>query len=156
LVKRWAPGELESLRPILDAVLARDPEATVSTLVRARFLPADHGVDPQRIYEYCSSPYIPFQVDHFTYDPEFVARTLERMLDFQGEFGDLIRQLNMPPSYVILDRVVWGLSALFGRMRASGRWGAMLDEYLHGAPPTTELGAMDAEWRRERIAAAAS
>jgi predicted unusual protein kinase regulating ubiquinone biosynthesis (AarF/ABC1/UbiB family) len=150
LVKRWAPGELETLSPILDAILAKDAAGTVGALVGAGFLPADHGVDPKIVYEYCSGPYIPFQVDTFTYDREFVGHTLQRMIDFQGEFGDLIRKLNMPPSYVILDRVVWGMSALFGRMGATGRWGALLDEYLHDAPPSTELGEIEAEWRRER------
>ncbi|HWC12038.1 MAG TPA: AarF/ABC1/UbiB kinase family protein [Acidimicrobiales bacterium] len=155
LVKRWGPGELETLSPILDAILDQDPESLVRALVRAGFLPLDHGLDPARVYEYCSGPYIPFQEDGFRYDPEFVGRTLQRMLDLQGEFGDVIRLLNMPPSYVILDRVVWGMSALFGRMQASGRWGALLDEYLHDGPPSTEMGRAEAEWRRAQRATAA-
>ena len=154
LVKRWGAGELETLSPILDAILAEDPDALVRSLVRAGFLPADHGLDPERLYVYCSGPYIPFQKDEFTFTSEFVGRTLGRMLDLQGEFGDVIRLLNMPPSYVILDRVVWGMSAIFGRLRASGRWGALLDEYLHAGPPSTELGRAEDEWRRARRATA--
>ncbi|HEX2274122.1 MAG TPA: AarF/UbiB family protein [Acidimicrobiales bacterium] len=154
LVKRWAPGELETLSPILDAILAEDPGGLVRSLVRAGFLPADHRLDPERLYVYCSGPYIPFQKEQFTFTSEFVGRTLGRMLDLQGEFGDVIRLLNMPPSYVILDRVVWGMSAIFGRLRASGRWGALLDEYLHDGPPSTELGRAEDEWRRARRATA--
>jgi predicted unusual protein kinase regulating ubiquinone biosynthesis (AarF/ABC1/UbiB family) len=150
LVKRWAPGELETLSPILDAILAEDPGALVRSLVRAGFLPADNGLDPERLYVYCSGPYIPFQKEEFTFTSEFVGKTLGRMLDLQGEFGDVIRLLNMPPSYVILDRVVWGMSAIFGRLRASGRWGALLDEYLHDGAPSTELGRAEDEWRRAR------
>src|SRR5205085_8613620 len=75
LVKRWAPGELETLTPILDTVLARDPKATVRALVRAGFLPPDHGLPPERVYEFCSGPYIPFQQDEFTFTPEFVGHT---------------------------------------------------------------------------------
>ena len=84
--------------------------------------------------------------------PPFPA--LQRMLDLSGEFNDVIRLLNMPPSYVILDRVVWGMSALFGRMGVTHRWGDLLDEYLHHAPPSTELGRAEVEWRRRRLAAA--
>ncbi|MGH9188756.1 MAG: ABC1 kinase family protein [Acidimicrobiales bacterium] len=153
LVKRWAPGELESLSPILDAILAQDATGTVQALVAARFLPADHGLAVERVYEYCSGPYIPFQQDEFTYTSEFVGQTLQRMLDLQGEYGDVIRLLNMPPSYVILDRVVWGMSALLGRMQARAGWGRLLDEYLHHAPPSTELGRAEAEWRERRAAA---
>jgi hypothetical protein len=54
----------------------------------------------------------------------------------------------MPPSFVILDRVVWGVSALLGRLEATNRWRGMLDEYRHGGPPATALGEAEAEWRR--------
>jgi len=155
LVKRWAPGELEGLSPILDHILAQDPEGTLAAVVASGFLPRDHGLSAERLYQYCTLPYIPFQVDEFTYTSEFVGQTLQRMLDLQGEYSDVIRLLNMPPSYVILDRVVWGMSALFGRMRVTHRWGELLDEYLHDAPPSTELGRAEAEWRRRRPASAA-
>jgi hypothetical protein len=42
------------------------------------------------------------------------------------------------------------MSALFGRMAVTHRWGDLLDEYLHGAPPSTELGRAEAEWRRRQ------
>ncbi|HEX2118381.1 MAG TPA: AarF/ABC1/UbiB kinase family protein [Acidimicrobiales bacterium] len=155
LVKRWAPGELEGLSPILDAILAQDPEGTLKAVVHSGFLPPDHGLSAERLYEYCTLPYIPFQQEEFTYSREFVGQTLQRMLDLAGEYSDVIRQLNMPPSYVILDRVVWGMSALFGRMEVTHRWGGLLDEYLHHAPPSTELGRAEVEWRRRRLATAA-
>jgi predicted unusual protein kinase regulating ubiquinone biosynthesis (AarF/ABC1/UbiB family) len=154
LVKRWAPGELEGLSPILDAILAQDPEGTMKAVVHSGFLPADSGVSAERLYEYCTLPYLPFQAEEFTYSSEFVGQTLQRMLDLQGEFSDVIRKLNMPPSYVILDRVVWGMSALFGRMGVTHRWGDLLGEYLHHAPPSSDLGRAEVEWRRRRLAAA--
>jgi predicted unusual protein kinase regulating ubiquinone biosynthesis (AarF/ABC1/UbiB family) len=152
LVKRWAPGELEGLSPILDHILAQDPEGTLKAVVASGFLPPDHGISAERLYEYCTLPYLPFQAEEFTYSSEFVGHTLQRMLDLQGEYSDVIRSLNMPPSYVILDRVVWGMSALFGRMGVTHRWGDLLDEYLHEAPPSSDLGRAEAEWRRRRLA----
>ena len=154
LVKRWAPGELESLSPILEAILDEDPERTVSAIVQAGFLAPDHKLDAARVYDYCRGPYIPYQQERFRFTPEFVAQNLQRMLDLQGEFGDVIRMLNMPPSYVILDRVVWGVSALLGRMQAEAAWGPLLDEYFRNAPPSTELGLAEAEWRQRRLALA--
>ena len=52
----------------------------------------------------------------------------------------------MPPSYVILDRVVWGMTALLGQLRAHGPWRAILAEYRKGDPPATELGRAEADW----------
>jgi hypothetical protein len=101
-----------------------------------------------------STPYVPFQTDDFTYTPEHVATTIQTMIDLSGEFGDVIRRLNMPPSYVILDRVVWGMSALLGRLGARGNYQALLAEYRKGDPPSTELGQVEAEWRERRTTAA--
>ncbi len=147
LVKRWGPGELETLSPILHAILRQDPPGLVGSLVQAGFLPADHGMSDDLIFEFCSQPYLPFQVERFTYTSKFVGETLQRMLDLTGQYGELIKSLNMPPSYVILDRVVWGFSALFGKMEVTANWGRLLAEYLGDAPPSTDLGRIEAEWR---------
>jgi predicted unusual protein kinase regulating ubiquinone biosynthesis (AarF/ABC1/UbiB family) len=156
LVKRWSPGELESLSPILDAILRQDPPGLMKAFVSAGFLPRHHSIPQDLLYEYCSQPYIPFQLERFTYTSEFVGRTLQRMLDMGGRYGELIKSLNMPPSYVILDRVVWGMSALFGKMEVTASWGKLLAEYIAGAPPTTELGRMEAEWREREQSRAAT
>jgi predicted unusual protein kinase regulating ubiquinone biosynthesis (AarF/ABC1/UbiB family) len=149
LVKRWQPGELESLSPILDAILDDDVAGTEKALIDAGFLLPGHGLDPERVLYYVSRPDVPFQSDEFTYSPEHVATMLQTMLDLQGEFGDVIRALNVPPSYVILDRVVWGVSALLGRLHARGHWRALLDEYRKGDPPSTALGREEAAWRAQ-------
>ncbi|MGH9225687.1 MAG: ABC1 kinase family protein [Acidimicrobiales bacterium] len=150
LVKRWGPGELETLSPILDAILRQDPPGLVGALVKAGFLTRNHGQSEDLIYEFCSQPYIPFQLERFTYTSKFVGQTLQRMFDLGGEYGELIKSLNMPPSYVILDRVVWGFSALFGKMEVTANWGRLLSEYVNNAPPSTELGEIEAEWRAKR------
>ena len=146
-MKRWKRGELEELTPVLDAILDRDPERVVESSIAAGFLAPNHGFDPNFVYEYVSSPYEPFLVERFTYTRAWVAEALQRVVDIQGRYGELIRVLNVPASYVILDRVVWGVSALLGRLEATNTWRALLAEYRKGAPPCTELGEREAEWR---------
>ena len=53
----------------------------------------------------------------------------------------------MPPSFVILDRVVWGVSAILGKLNVHNPWRAMLLEYRTDGPPATELGAAEHAWR---------
>ena len=148
LVKRWTDGELEALMPVLDVLLERDAPATTAALVRAGFLRPDHGLDPQRVFDYVSGPYVPYLGDHFTFTPGWTATALAQLLDVGGPYAEVMRSLNMPPSFVILDRVVWGTSALLGRIGASGPWRAVLAEYRTGAPPATPLGEEEDRWRQ--------
>jgi predicted unusual protein kinase regulating ubiquinone biosynthesis (AarF/ABC1/UbiB family) len=152
LVKRWSPGEWDRLAPLLDAVLANDPEQTVAAMVAAGFLPPDHGVPSQRVWEYVSTPYIPLLSERFRYNQAWVREALQTLVDVPGRYRDLVAKLDMPPSFVILDRVVWGVSGVLGRLEADNGWRGIVEEYRTGAPPATELGEAEARWAQQRPA----
>ncbi|MCB0966595.1 MAG: AarF/ABC1/UbiB kinase family protein [Ilumatobacter sp.] len=147
LVKRWQPGEWESLRPTLDAVVIdRDPVLVVEAMEESGFLRLGHGLDPEVIFEYVSSPYRPYLVDEFRFTREWMVETLARVLDVKGPHAKVIEVLNLPPSFVILDRVVWGVSAILGKLEIEGPFRAMLLEYVADGPPATDIGAAEAAW----------
>ncbi|MGH9117971.1 MAG: ABC1 kinase family protein, partial [Acidimicrobiales bacterium] len=146
LVKRWTHGELESLEPLLDAILDNDPERMLAASETAGFLPKGHGLDAKHVFEYASSPYLPYFEDEFTFTRRFVGETLGKVLDLTGPYRDVMATLNIPASYVILDRVVWGVTALLGKLRAHGPWRAILAEYRKGGPPATALGRIEVDW----------
>ena len=148
LVKRWGTPEWDSLRPSLDAIIVhRDPERLLGAMERSGFLRAGHRLDAQLVYDYVSSPYQPYLVDEFTFTRQWMIDTLARILDVQGPHAEVIEALNMPPSFVILDRVVWGVSAILGKLEMSAPFRAMLLEYVADGPPATDLGAAEAAWR---------
>jgi predicted unusual protein kinase regulating ubiquinone biosynthesis (AarF/ABC1/UbiB family) len=149
LVKRWEPGEWERLEPSLDAIVVhRDPERLVTAMEHAGFLAPGHGLDPELVYDYVSSPYQPYLVDEFTFTRDWMRDTLARIVDISGPHSEVIGKLNMPASFVILDRVVWGISAILGKLNVTAPWRAMLLEYRTGAAPATELGADELAWRQ--------
>lgn len=148
LVKRWQHGEWERLSPTLDAVIVqRDPEALAVAMEEAGFLVPRHGLAPQQIFDYVSSPYVPYLTDTFTFSRQFMKDTLDKMLDLKGPHAPVIEKLNIPASFVILDRVVWGVSAILGKLNVTAPWRAMLLEYQDGLPPATPLGEDDSHWR---------
>jgi hypothetical protein len=151
LVKRWSEPDLDGLGPVLDGVLAGDPSRTISAMVSAGFLSADHGVDPEAIWNYVSRPYEPYVHDSWTFRHEWVGETLAGMLDVYGPSAPVVKVLNMPPSFIVLDRVVWGVSALMGELGATNRFRSILLEYRNGDPPGTELGRLEAEWQAQRV-----
>ena len=147
LVKRWSAGEFELLEPVLDALLAHDVVGTIDAMVGAGFLVADHGLAPEAIWDYVSAPYEPLLSERFTFSQAWVSNALQRLLDFGGKYSDVAAKLNMPTSFVILDRVVWGVSGLLGRLEASNTWAAIVAEYRKEGHPATELGRIEEQWR---------
>jgi predicted unusual protein kinase regulating ubiquinone biosynthesis (AarF/ABC1/UbiB family) len=147
LVKRWAPGEFEALMPLIDPLLDREADVMVDRMVKVGFLPPDHGLDPMHVWEYVSAPYKPYLEPEFTFTRDFTGTTMMSLLDVTGPFADVIAKLMMPTSFVILDRVVWGMCALLGQFGARNRWRDLFEEYRFDTPPTTELGRLERAWR---------
>ena len=147
LVKRWTPGEWEQLSPSVDAIVVhRDPDRLVAVMEDIGFLRTGHGLDPQQVYDYVSTPYTPYLSDTFTFTRSFVHDAMSTIIDVKGPHADVIERLNMPPSFVILDRVVWGVSAILGRLEVTAPWRSMLLEYCDGGPPATPLGEAERDW----------
>jgi predicted unusual protein kinase regulating ubiquinone biosynthesis (AarF/ABC1/UbiB family) len=148
LVKRWSHGEWESLAPTLDAIVVhRDPHRLVAAMEASGFLRAGHGLDVELVYDYVSSPYQPYLVDEFTFSRQWMIDTIGKMFDVQGPHQRVIEALNMPATFVILDRVVWGINAILGKLDVRGPFRAMLLEYIADGEPATDLGAAEAAWR---------
>lgn len=146
LVKTLDDAEWAGLMPLLDAVMAEDPDATVAAMVHAGFLAADHGLDPDDVFGCVSSPYRAYLSEEFTFTPGYVGDALRVLLDVHGPYAEVLSALDMPPSFVLLDRVVWGVSSLLGRLRATNRWRGIVLEYRRGDPPATEMGEQEAAW----------
>ena len=110
------------------------------------FLRAGHGLDAQQVYDYVSTPYTPYLTDTFTFTRTFVRDAMATIIDVKGPHAEVIEQLNMPASFVILDRVVWGVSAILGKLEVTAPWRAMLLEYRDDGPPATPLGEAEQAW----------
>jgi len=152
LVKRFTDAEYSSLIPTIDHVLAGDAPGLVGAMERTGFLHAGHGLDPDRVFRTVSAPYRAFLPEIFTFTPDYTREAMTSLLDVRGPNADVLAALDMPPSFVILDRVVWGMSSMLGRLWARNQWRGILVEYLHGTEPVTELGRAEEEWRRSRSA----
>ncbi|HRB05164.1 MAG TPA: AarF/ABC1/UbiB kinase family protein [Ilumatobacteraceae bacterium] len=148
LVKRWTPGQWEQLLPTLEAVIVnRDPEQLMAAMEDVGFLRAGHGLAAQTVWDYVSTPYTPYLTDTFAYTRDFTKQAMATIIDVRGPHAEVIERLNMPPSFVILDRVVWGVNAILGKLEVAAPWRAMLLEYLHDGPPATPMGEAELAWR---------
>ncbi len=151
LVKRWTPGEWERLLPSMEAIIVqRDPERLLAAMESVGFLKAGHGLAADLVYEYVSTPYKAYLTERFAFDRHFVKNTMATIIDVKGPYSEVIERLNLPVSFVILDRVVWGVNAILGKLEVEAPWRAMLLEYLHDGPPATPMGEAERAWLQRR------
>jgi predicted unusual protein kinase regulating ubiquinone biosynthesis (AarF/ABC1/UbiB family) len=83
------------------------------------------------------------------------AREREREPATEAERAAAKAQLNLftvPPESVLIRRMHGVVAAVLDALRAGADWGAIAAEYLHGAPPATELGAAEAAFLADRVA----
>ena len=74
---------------------------------------------------------------------------MRRYFDASGPYGEIMKAANVPPSFVIIQRINLGLLAILARLRATMDFrliGEELWPWVDGSP-STELGRKEAEWR---------
>jgi predicted unusual protein kinase regulating ubiquinone biosynthesis (AarF/ABC1/UbiB family) len=151
-VKMFTRERYASMRAIEQAVAHGDRDGTIAELRHAGFLPRNAVVDEAVVYEWFRLYTYPVLAEQpFEFTPEFAAEVLRSTTDPRSRYNDVLRRLNLPPDYLLLNRIQWGLYSVLARLGASNDWAAIRDEYLDdAAPPATPLGQLDAAWWRER------
>jgi hypothetical protein len=88
--------------------------------------------------------------------PEYASETVRRMFDLAGPYAHVAKISNLPPAFVITQRINLGLTAILGQLRARANWRRIAEElwpFTQGAP-STRIGEAEAEWlaqgRRDR------
>lgn len=150
LVKQWPDDEFAGLMAVLRPVLDQDPETLVEYMVDAGFLARDHRLSAEQVWASVSAPYEPYFHEEFTFTPSFAAGAMRTIADPTGPNRAVMRALNLPGSFVIVNRVLWGMGGLLGQLGATNRWRAILEEYLFDAPASTPMGVAEAAWRADR------
>jgi hypothetical protein len=85
---------------------------------------------------------------------EYAAAVAGRFLDLHSPLAAYVQ---IPRSYVILQRINLGLFAVLGELSATADWRRIAEEIwpFVQAPPSTPMGMAEAAWR-DRISAAGS
>ena len=87
-----------------------------------------------------------------TLTPEYASETVRRFFDASGPYGPIMKAANVPPTFVIIQRINLGLYAIFGQLHATANWRRISEEiwpFIEG-PPSTALGREAAAWAAER------
>jgi predicted unusual protein kinase regulating ubiquinone biosynthesis (AarF/ABC1/UbiB family) len=140
-------------RALALAVRERDAAALKSALIAGGYLPADRGdaVDAElalRLMRGVTRWYAVPGERRFSSDNGHRGRHREERErpapEQQAAIRSQVNQFTFPPDAILMRRMHALVAIVLLQLRAGGDWGAIAAEYLHGAPPATQLGVAEA------------
>jgi predicted unusual protein kinase regulating ubiquinone biosynthesis (AarF/ABC1/UbiB family) len=150
LVKHFTSPEIDRFGEMIRAlVIDRDTARYRRIIEEIGLLHPGAPVTDEQVNEYFGHFY-EFVMDdqEVTITPEWSRDALARYFDPSGPHGPIIKAANLPPSFVIIQRINLGLMAILGDLRATANYRAIANElwpWVDG-PPSTELGKAEADW----------
>ena len=154
LVKRFTEAETKLFEVLITAmVLDQDISHFRSIIVGAGLLPANSTVSDDLVREYFSFFYRYVMEDEvITIDDAYAAGGVRQLFEQKGPYAELKKELNVPPSFVLLQRITLGLMGLFADLEATAnfrRLGEELWPFAEGKP-STPMGEEIAAFRRSQ------
>ena len=79
---------------------------------------------------------------------EFASEVVRRFFDVNGPYGSVMKYANVPPAFVVVQRVNLGLFAVLAALDATADWRSIGEELWPwvAGPPSTPLGRLEAAW----------
>lgn len=156
LLRDVGAAHLDAERAIAVAVRERDADALKHALGSGGYLPAARAdaVDAEwalKMLRLATKWYAVPGPRRFTAADGRPPRDDERLdRDRRAAARAQADQFTLPPEALLIRRMHGIVAVVLGQLRAGADWGAIAAEYLHGAPPATELGEAEAAWLASR------
>jgi predicted unusual protein kinase regulating ubiquinone biosynthesis (AarF/ABC1/UbiB family) len=151
LVKWFTDRDVALLAEMIKTmVLQQDSHRFRAAVEAAGFLRPDPALDDDQVADYFRHYYeLVYDGGPVPFSPEYAAETVRTFFDAGN---DVVRRANVPPQFVILQRINLGLYAVLAGLGATGDWRRIAEEIwpFVDAPPSTPLGRLEATWRRGR------
>ena len=154
LVKHFTAHELSHFEAMIrPMVLDPDPAKFREAIERIGLLNPGEPFTDDEVTAYFGHFY-EFMIEDapFTMTPEYASETVRRYFDQRGPYGEIMKTANLPPSFVIIQRINLGLYALFGELHATLNFRRLAEETWPwvSAAPSTPMGERVAAWARAR------
>ncbi len=154
LVKRFDADEVQLIANMLRAmVVDKDIKEYRRLIESIGMLTPGNTFTDDEVLDYFGHFYDFVQRDEVnTITSEYASETVRRFFDAGGPYGPIMKAANVPPAFVIIQRINLGLYAIFGQLHATANWRRISEEiwpWVEG-PPSTELGHRAAAWAAER------
>ncbi|WP_405457255.1 AarF/ABC1/UbiB kinase family protein [Streptomyces sp. NBC_00101] len=147
-VDRLPGGLPDIIGETLRMTLRGEAETVYATLRRAGFVPESVDLDPDAVLGYLLPVIEPARGEEFTFSRSWLRTQAARIADPRSPAHQLGRQLNLPPSYLLIHRVTLSTIGVLCQLGATVRLREELDAWLPGfLSPDEVYGGDDADGR---------
>ena len=145
--RSFSAGSRERLERVHRAVAAEDLVELELALRGAGILPEGASTDVGAVLAWFQTLREPMLADApSTYTREYARRAIAASMDRDSPYLPALRKLRMPPEYLLLNRITFGVNSLLGRLEPTANWHRIMAELSADAPPSTPLGEAEAEF----------
>jgi predicted unusual protein kinase regulating ubiquinone biosynthesis (AarF/ABC1/UbiB family) len=147
-VTEFEPGTVEGFKRIIRALLEGDIDEWRTATEDMGILKRGAPFTTAELYEHMHWFWKPILAEEMAFSPDLAGEMIRRNTMTTGQGGAINRWCNVPRGMVFLTRINFGLAGLLASLGASGRWRAIVREYVYDEPPATELGRLSAATSR--------
>ncbi|MFH8871260.1 ABC1 kinase family protein [Streptomyces griseus] len=151
-VDRLPGGLPRNIGDSLRLTLEGDAAGVYGLLREEGFVKESIDLDPDAVLDYLVPIIEPTQVEEFTFSRGWIREQAARIADPRSPAHQLGRQLNLPPSYVLIHRVTLSTIGVLCQLGATVRLRDELEEWLPGflAEAAEDTEVAEAEYAEEK------
>ncbi|MFD3524283.1 ABC1 kinase family protein [Streptomyces sp. NPDC058653] len=138
-VDRLPGGLPETIGESLRLTLEGDAETVYELLRTEGFVKESIDLDPDAVLEYLVPIIEPAEAEQFTFTRSWMRTQAARIADPRSPAHQLGKQLNLPPSYLLIHRVTLSTIGVLCQLNATVRLREELEEWLPGFLPEEEF-----------------
>jgi predicted unusual protein kinase regulating ubiquinone biosynthesis (AarF/ABC1/UbiB family) len=131
-VNRLPDGLPPAIGPLGRLALDGRADDVLAGLRAEGFVPESLEVDAQQVLDYVTPMLEPVRADHFHFTRPWLRREAARVADPRSPANALGRQLNLPPTYLLMHRVSAGIIGVLCQLDADIPYGAEVRRWLPG------------------------
>lgn len=137
-VDRLPGGLPQTIGDCLRMTLESEAEAVYELLCDAGFVKESIELDPDAVLEYLLPIIEPAEAEEFTFTRSWMRNQATRIADIRSPAHQLGKQLNLPPSYLLIHRVTLSTIGVLCQLNATVRLRDELESWLPGFLPEDE------------------
>ncbi|GIF72835.1 ABC1 kinase family protein [Asanoa siamensis] len=134
-VARLPQGLPEPVGRLTRLALAHEADAVVEGLRAEGFLKPDQEIDAEAVLEFLLPMLDPLAHEEFRFTRAWLRSEAARLASPKSPAFQLSRQLNLPPSYLLIHRVTLGSIGVLCQLEAKAPYRAILEKWLPGFAP---------------------